>query len=89
VNLLFKTSVVEIAISIPQKRRSILLDGIRGEESIASICTSEGMLATLYTNAGKRFYLEVGKKPLKGDTVRKVSSHEVNDLKKENEYLKQ
>jgi transposase len=48
----------------------------------------EGIPANLYYRWSK-YFLEVGKKRLIGDTIREASSHEVVDLKKDNDYLKQ
>ena len=66
----------------------IVLDGLRGEDSISSLCRREGIPANLYYGWRKDF-LEAGKKRLMGDTTREPSSHEVVDLKKENQHLKQ
>ena len=61
---------------------------MRGEESISAICRREGISPNLYYRWSKDF-LEAGKKRLNGDTVREANSHEVNELKSENEQLKQ
>ena len=66
----------------------IVLEGLRGEESIANLCRREGIPNNLYYRWSKDF-LEAGKKRLMGDTVREANSHEVTDLKKENQHLKQ
>ena len=65
----------------------IVLDGLRGEESIASICRREGISPNLYYTWSKSF-LEAGKKRLSGDTQREASSDEVTILKRENDDLK-
>ena len=65
----------------------IILEGLRGEESIASICRREGIHANLYYNWSKSF-LEAGKKRLMGDITREATSDEVGKLKLENERLK-
>jgi len=88
VNQSLKTSAVEPAGSIPQKKRSALFWKLRGEESIANLCRREGIPNNLYYRWSKDF-LEAGKKRLAGDTAREANSHEVTDLKKENEHLKQ
>ena len=65
-----------------------LLDGLRGEQSISELCRREAIASNLYYRWSKDF-LEAGKKRLMGDTTREANSHEVSDLKKENEHLKQ
>ena len=72
-----------------EEKIRIILEGLKGEESIATICRREGIIApTLYYKWSKAF-LEAGKRRLQGDTVREASSNEVTDLRKENEQLKQ
>ena len=66
----------------------IVLDGLRGEYSIAELCRREGINNNLYYRWSKDF-LEAGRKRLSGDTVREASTDEVVDLKKENANLKQ
>jgi transposase len=65
-----------------------VIEGLRGEEGIASLCRREGIAANLYYRWSKEF-LEAGKKRLLGDTQREVSSSEVSDLRKENARLKE
>ena len=71
-----------------EEKIRIVLDGIRGEVSPADLCRRESISSNLYYRWSKDF-LEAGKKRLQGDTAREASSHEVSDLKKENEHLKQ
>jgi transposase len=71
-----------------EEKIRIVLDGLRGEYSIAELCRKEGINNNLYYRWNKDF-LEAGKKRLAGDTVRKASTDEVVDLKKENTELKQ
>ena len=71
-----------------QEKIRIVLDGLRGECSIAELCRREGISPNLYYNWSKEF-LEAGKRRLKGDTQRQASSSEVNHLKKENGQLKE
>ena len=66
----------------------IVLDGLRGEESIAALCRREGIAQNLYYRWSKDF-LEAGKKRLSGDTVREANSSEVHELKGENAQLKE
>jgi transposase len=65
-----------------------VIEGLRGEESIASLCRREGIAANLYYRWSKEF-LEAGKKRLLGDTQREATSSEVADLRKENVRLKE
>ena len=71
-----------------EEKIRIILEGLKGEESIATICRREGIAPTMYYKWSKAF-LEAGKRQLQGDTVREASSNEVTDLRKENEQLKQ
>ena len=71
-----------------EEKIRIVLEGLRGEESIAELCRREGIHANLYYNWSKEF-LEAGKKRLMGDTRREATSHEVKDLRGENNELKQ
>ena len=66
----------------------IVLEGLRGEESIATLCRREGINPNLYYRWSKDF-LEAGKRRLLGDTVREANSHEVDGIRKENDQLKQ
>ncbi len=60
----------------------IVMEGMRGEDSVASLCRREGISANLYYRWSKDF-LEAGKKRLAGDTKREASSNEVGELRKE------
>ena len=71
-----------------EEKIRIVLDGLRGEYSIAELCRREGINHNLYYRWSKDF-LEAGKKRLSGDTIREASTDEVVDLKKENANLKQ
>ena len=66
----------------------IVLEGLRGEESIAELCRREGVNPNMYYKWSKAF-LEAGKARLTGDTKRQATSSEVVDLRQENEQLKQ
>lgn len=70
-----------------EEKIRIVLEGLRGECSIAELCRREGIVANLYYRWSKDF-LEAGKQRLSGDTVREANSDEVGDLKSENEQLK-
>ncbi len=66
----------------------IVLEGLKGEASIAELCRREGISPNLYSRWNKDF-LSAGKKRLQGDTVREANSQEVSGLCQENEQLKQ
>jgi transposase len=71
-----------------EEKIRIVLEGLRGEESIAEICRREGISPNLYYNWSKEF-LEAGKRRLMGDTKREATSSEVIDLRQENLHLKE
>ena len=71
----------------PEKKIRIVLDGLRGEESIAELCRREGIVESLYYSWSKEF-LEAGKKRLAGDTARQATSNEVKALRAEARDLK-
>jgi transposase len=66
----------------------VILQGLRGEESLAAICRKEGLHQNLYYRWSKEF-LEAGKKRLAGDTVREAGSDEVKALRFESMQLKE
>jgi len=71
-----------------EEKIRIVLDGLRGEETIAELCRQEGIAQSLYYSWSKEF-LEAGKKRLAGDTARSASSDEVKDLRREAHQLKE
>ena len=71
-----------------EEKIRIVLEGLRGEESIAELCRREGISPNLYYKWSKEF-LEAGKSRLAGDTKREATSNEVGALRQENEQLKQ
>ena len=71
-----------------EEKIRIVLEGLRGEESIAELCRREGINPNLYYKWSKEF-LEAGKSRLQGDTKRQATSDEVEGLRQENEQLKQ
>ena len=71
-----------------EEKIRIVLEGLRGEESIAAICRREGIHPSQYYKWSKEF-LEAGKKRLTGDTIREATSGEVDGLREENDALKQ
>ena len=71
-----------------EEKIRIVLEGLRGEESIAALCRREGIAEGLYYSWSKEF-LEAGKKRLSGDTQRQATSSEVRDLRREMLGLKE
>ena len=66
----------------------IVLDGLRGEYSIAELCRKEGIAQSLYYTWSKEF-MEAGKRRLAGDTARAATTDEVKDLRREASALKE
>ena len=66
----------------------IVLDGLRGEYSIAELCRREGIAESLYYSWSKEF-LEAGKRRLAGDTARAATTDEVKELRREAQELKE
>lgn len=71
-----------------EEKIRIVVEGLRGELSIAELCRKEGINANLYYKWSKDF-LEAGKGRLTGNTKREANTNEVNHLKNENTDLKQ
>ena len=71
-----------------EEKIRIVLEGLRGEDSIAEPCRREGIAQNLYYRWSKDF-LEAGKKRLAGDTARAATSDEVKDLRREATALKE
>ncbi len=71
-----------------EEKIRIVIDGLRGEISIAELCRREGIAQNLYYRWSKDF-LESGKKRLDGDTLREANTSEVQSLKIENAQLKE
>ena len=71
-----------------EEKIRIVLEGLRGEESIAALCRREGIAESLYYSWSKEF-LEAGKKRLAGDTARQATSNEVKALRAEARDLKE
>jgi transposase len=92
-----KVSTEEIVRDIRRQTRKkysaeekirIVLEGLRGEASVAELCRREGINPNLYYKWSKEF-LEAGKTRLTGDSQRQATSSEVEDIRRENEQLKQ
>jgi transposase len=71
-----------------EEKIRIVLEGLRGEDSIAELCRKEGINQNLYYRWSKEF-LEAGKKRLAGDTAREATSDEVKSLRAESGQLKE
>jgi transposase len=71
-----------------EEKIRIVLDGLRGEETIAELCRREGIAQSIYYKWSKEF-LEAGKRRLAGDTARAASTGEVKDLRREARELKE
>ena len=71
-----------------EEKIRIVLEGLRGEESISALCRREGIAESLYYSWSKEF-LEAGKKRLAGDTARQANTGEVKTLKREMRDMKE
>ena len=71
-----------------EEKIRIVLEGLRGEDSIAELCRREGINSNVYYRWSKEF-LEAGKKRLSGDTAREATSDEVKQLRTEATILKE
>jgi transposase len=71
-----------------EEKIRIVLEGLRGEESIAALCRREGIAESLYYTWSKEF-LEAGKRRLSGDTARSATTDEVKTLRQEARTLKE
>ena len=71
-----------------EEKIRIVLEGLRGEETVAELCRREGISQSIYYRWSKAF-LEAGKQRLVGNTKREASSEDVQELRQENEQLKQ
>ena len=65
-----------------EEKIRVVLEGLRGEHSIAGLCRWEGLAESLYHNCSKEFF-EVGSKRLAGDMARAATSGKVKDLRRE------
>ena len=66
----------------------IVLDGLRGEDSIAELCRKEGIAQSLYYTWSKEF-MEAGKRRLAGDTALAATVGDVQELRREARALKE
>ena len=70
-----------------EEKIRIVLDGLRGECSIAELCRREGIAESLYYSWSNEF-LEAGKRRLAGDTARAATNSEVTELRRQAQELK-
>jgi transposase len=91
-----KKSAVQVVKEIKRRTRrtftseekiKIVLEGLRGEETIAAICRKHGIHTNNYFKWSKEF-IEAGKRRLSGDTLREATRDEVSELRKMNDILK-
>jgi len=66
----------------------IVMEGMRGEMTVAELCRKYGISEPTYYKWNKEF-IEAGKKRLSGDETREATSDEVKELRKENTALKE
>jgi len=71
-----------------EEKIRIVLDGLRGEDSVAELCRREGISQGIYYKWSKDF-LEAGKKRLSGDIVRQANTTEVKELRSEARNMKE
>ena len=71
-----------------EEKIRIVLEGVRGEESIAELCRREGIASSMYYGWSKEF-LDAGKRRLAGDTARAATSDEVKELRREAQALQE
>ena len=71
-----------------EEKIRVVLEGLRGEDSIAALCRREGIAESLYYSWSKEF-LEAGKRRLAGDTARAATTDEVKALRQEARAVKE
>ena len=70
-----------------EEKIRIVLEGLRGEDTISELCRREGLHPNMYYKWSKEF-LEAGKQRLLGDTKRHADGREVQMMRQENGQLK-
>ena len=71
-----------------EEKIRIIIDGIRGETTIAELCRKEGISQGIFYKWSKDF-MDAGKRRLTGDTMREANTSEVKELKDVNSSLKE
>jgi len=70
-----------------EEKIKIVLEGMRGEDTIAAIWRKYAIHANNYFKWSKEF-IEAGKRRLSGDTLREATRDEVTELRRMNDILK-
>jgi transposase len=70
-----------------EEKIKIVLEGLRGEDSIAAICRKYDIHQNSYFKWSKDF-MEAGKRRLSGDVTREANREEVTELKQQNDEVK-
>jgi transposase len=70
-----------------EEKIKIVLEGMRGEDTIAGVCRKYGIHSNNYFKWSKEF-IEAGKRRLSGDTLREATRDEVSELRRINDLLK-
>ena len=70
-----------------EEKIRVVIEGLRGDLSVAELCRREGITQSLYYKWSKEF-LEAGKARLSGNSKRQADSNEVAELRKESGQLK-
>ncbi len=71
-----------------EEKIRIVIEGLRGETTVAELCRREGISQGNYYKWTKDF-MEAGKRRLNGDTLREANTSEVQELRSENSSLKE
>jgi len=71
-----------------EEKIRIIIDGIRGDTTVAELCRREGISQGIYYKWSKDF-MDAGKRRLTGDTMREANTSEVKGLKDINRSLKE
>ena len=71
-----------------EEKIRIIIEGMRGEITVAELCRKEGISQGNYYKWSKDF-MEAGKRRLAGDTMREANTSEVQGLRSENLSLKE
>lgn len=71
-----------------EEKIRIVIEGLRGDMTVAELCRKEGIAQSLYYRWSKEF-LEAGKQRLSGNTKRQADTSEVQGLRQQNDQLKQ
>ena len=72
----------------PEEKVRIVLEGFRRDTPIRDLCRREGIRSGTYY-AWLKDFMEAGKERLQRDTIREATTSEVQNLKRENDRLKQ